>query len=237
MNSTSPNLAELPTLLRGETESASAWVAQPDARRLACWLAIIVVGSALYGAAMGWWRAPLQAAYTAAKFPLVIVLTTLGNALLNGMLAPLLGVNLGFRQSLLAVWMSFVIAASILGALAPVLLFVVWNTPPFDAGPDSSVPAYRFMQLAVVAGIAGAGVVANVRLLPLLRRHASGERAARRVLFAWLAGNLFLGSQICWMLRPFIGRPMDAVTFLGPDPFEGNFFETVFEAVRVLVLQ
>ena len=237
MSVTTTHLAELPTLLRGDVASVSEWVERPDARRLARWLAIIIAGSALYGAAMGWWRAPLQAAYTAAKFPLVLLLTTLGNALLNGMLAPLLGLNISFRQSLLAVLMSFTIAAAILGAFSPVLFFLVWNTPPFDGGVESATLAYRFMQLAVVAGIAFSGVVANVRLLPLLRCHADGERAARRVLFAWLAGNLFLGSQICWMLRTFIGRPTDAVTFLGPDPFEGNFFETVFEAVRVLVFQ
>ena len=63
------------------------------------------------------WRAPLQALYTAIKFPLIILLTTLGNGLLNAMLAPLLGVNLGLRQTLLAVFMSFTIAAAILGAL------------------------------------------------------------------------------------------------------------------------
>jgi hypothetical protein len=53
---------------------------------------------------------------------------------------------------------------------------------------------------------------------------------------AWLAGNLLRGSQICWVLRPFIGRPQDAVEFLGPDPWQGSFYETVFEAARVVWL-
>ena len=42
---------------------------------------------------MGSWASPLQSLYAGIKLPLVILLTTLGNGLLNGMLAPLLGLN------------------------------------------------------------------------------------------------------------------------------------------------
>ena len=72
-------------------------------------------GAGLYGAAMGWWRDPLQALYTGIKLPLVILLTTLGNALLNGMLAPLLGLNVTFRQSLGAILMSFAVTSVVPG--------------------------------------------------------------------------------------------------------------------------
>jgi hypothetical protein len=30
---------------------------------------------------------------------------------------------------------------------------------------------------------------------------------ARAVLLSWLAGNFFLGAQLAWTLRPFIGLP------------------------------
>ena len=228
---------ELPALLRGDTVSTCAGTERMDRHRIGCWLTILIVGSALYGAAIGAWRVPLQAFYTAVKLPLVILLTTLGNALLNGMLAPLLGVNLGFRESLRAVLLSFTVASVLLGGFAPLLLFVVWNTPQLHTSLAEALPAYRFMQLLVVAGIACAGVVGNVRLLPLIRLRAANERAALRVLFAWLAGNLFLGSQICWVLRPFIGRPLDSVTFFSAYPWEGNFFETIFQAFRMVFFQ
>ena len=196
--------------------------------------AVIFVGAGCYGAAMGYWRDPLQAVYTAVKFPLVILLTALGNALLNGMLAPLLGLNIGFRQSLLVIFMSFTIAASILGAFSPVVLFLIWNTPSATAHPGALLP-YSFMQLTHVVMISFAGIVANLRLLPLLRRLSSSSRVALKVLFAWLAGNLLLGSQVCWILRPFIGNPATPVEFLGSHPFESNFFEAVFKAVQHLV--
>ena len=82
---------EIGVLLRGEVESLQSWSAQWDARRIALHLGVIVVGAGLYGAAVGWWRDPLQALYTATKFPLIILLTAAGNAMLNAMLAPLLG--------------------------------------------------------------------------------------------------------------------------------------------------
>ena len=93
---------------------------------------VIVAGGGAYGAAMGSWWAPLQAGYVAIELPLLIRLTTLGDGLLNGMLAPLLGLRNTFRQMQTAVLLSFAIAAAILAALSPVALFVVWNTPALN---------------------------------------------------------------------------------------------------------
>jgi hypothetical protein len=180
---------------------------------------------------MGAWREPLQALYTGIKLPLAILLTTLGNGLLNGMLAPLLGLNVKFRQSLIMVLFSFALTSVILGALSPVALFVVWNTPPLSAATQLSSPEYGFLQLVVAGGIAIAGVVGNVRLLPLLSRWTHQATVVRNVLLAWLAGNLFLGSQICWVLRPFIWDPAGRVEFIGQQYFHGSVYETVFEAV------
>ena len=85
---------ELGTLLRGESQTVAAWTAEWSARRVAFHIAVIISGAGCYGAAMGWWRAPGQALYVAIKFPLIILLVTaLGNALLNAMLAPLLGLE------------------------------------------------------------------------------------------------------------------------------------------------
>ena len=89
-----------------------------------------------------------------------------------------------------------------------------------------------------VSVIAFAGIAGNLRLLQLLRHFSAGNRAvALRVLFAWLAGNLFLGSQLSWILRPFIGSPGLAVEFLRKDAFRGNFYETLFQSLlRVLTI-
>lgn len=217
-------------LLRGEPEFVRAWT---DARGMAQPLsavAIICVGAGLYGAAMGWWRAPLQGLFVAIKFPMIILLTALGNALLNAMLAPLLGLNITLRQTVQAILLSFAIAAIILGAFSPLIAFLVWNVPAMSAEIVRST-TYSVIQLTHVAVIAFAGVTANVRLFRLLASLGGNAAVAHRVLFAWLAGNLLLGTQLTWILRPFIGSPVLPVEFLRPTAFQGNFYETVFRAV------
>src|SRR5580698_7617294 len=91
-----PHPSEIATLLRGETDVICAWSERWNARRLGLQIMVIIMGAGVYGAI---------------KFPLIILLTTFGNALINGMLAPLLGLNIPFRQSFSAILMSCTIAA------------------------------------------------------------------------------------------------------------------------------
>ena len=135
-----PGLRQVSVLLRGETERIVPWTERWDARRVALHVAIILAGAGLYGAAMGWWRDPQQAWYVAIKLPLIVLLTAAGNGLLNAMLAPLLGLNIPFRQSFLAILMSFSIACAILGSFSPLAAFMVWNAPPMAGAGRSGGP-------------------------------------------------------------------------------------------------
>jgi hypothetical protein len=225
-----PSWTEIATLLRGEVEPISRWSADGDLRRLALQAGVIVVGAGCYGAAMGWWRAPEQAMFTAIKFPLIMLLTCAGNAQINGMLAPLLGLNVPFRQSFTAVFMSLTIAAAILGAFSPLIAFLTWNAPPMSPQAVAG-PGYSLVKLTHVLVIAFAGTTGNVRLLQLLQRLSGNRAVALRVLAAWLAGNLLLGSQLCWILRPFIGSPVLPVEFVRATALHGNFYENVIHSV------
>jgi len=236
MTGIQPQVSNLDTwqvgaLLRGEPQFLRAWSETWDVKRLALCAGVILTGAGLYGGAMGWWRAPLAAVFVAIKFPLIILLTATGNALLNAMLAPLLGLNISLRQSILANLLSFTIASAILGAFAPLAAFMVWNAPPMTADVAQSAGTYAFIQVTHVLVIAFAGVAANLRLVQLLRELSGNAAIARRVLLAWLAGNLFLGSQLTWILRPFIGSPGLPVEFLRATAFDGNFYETVFHSL------
>lgn len=231
---TPPQRESVGTLLRAESQTVAAWTEEWSARRVATHVAVIALGAGCFGAAMGWWRDPWQALFVAIKFPLILLLTAFGNALLNAMLAPLLGLNLSFRQSLLAVLMSFAIAAAILGAFAPLVGFIVWNAPPLT--PDiKSTATYGLIKVVVVAVIAFAGLAGNVRLFQLLAQLGKSQRIAQRVLLAWLAGNLFLGSQLTWIARPFIGSPQLPVVFLRDGAFQGNFFENIWNTLVHLI--
>lgn len=195
----------------------------------------VVVGCSLYGATVGSWRAPLQACYTAIKIPLLIFLTCGANALFNGMLAQLLGSGLSFKRTAAAVLASFATAATILGSLSPVTLFVWWNAPTLQS--SNAIVGHSVMLLTHVFVIACAGLLANHHLLAALENEIGNATVARRVLFSWLAGNLFLGAQLAWNLRPFIGSPSLAVQFVRADPLRGNFYEAVWHALQHLIWQ
>jgi hypothetical protein len=223
---------DLPVLLSGDDVRLAGWTERVTAGSIGGSLALVVLGAALGGAAMGAWRAPEQALYTAIKLPLILLLTTLGNGLLNGLLAPLLGLNIGFRQSLLAILFSFAIAAVILGAFSPLILFLVWNVPPMSEAAGRA-SGHAVLLVSQVAIIAFAGVAANVRLLRLLQR-LGGQAVGWRVLLAWLTGNFLLGTQLTWIARPFFGSPGLEVQFLRADAFRGNFFEAFGHAFAVV---
>lgn len=234
MNADALNATDLPVLLRGEAQPIRGWIEQVSAARLTLCLIVIVAGTALFGAAVGSWRDPQQAVYTAIKFPLIVLLTTLGTGLLNAMLAPLLGLNLSLRQSLLAVLLSFTIAAVILGGASPLIWFLVWNTPPLVPGARTTISAHSLLLVSQTAVIAFAGIAANARLLRLLRELSGSRAVSSRVLFAWLGVNLLLGSQLAWILRPFVGSPSLPVEFLRRDAFVGSFYEAIFNALKHL---
>lgn len=225
-------LEEVKALLRGDTDFIVGSLGQPSVQLLARYCLIISIGSAVYGSTLGLWRAPLQSLYTAIKFPLIIFLTSIANGAINGMLAQLLGSGLSFKQTALAILMSFAIAATILGGFAPITLFVWFNTPPLES--KAAVLGHSIMLLMHVLVITLAGVIANWRLLELLRKISGCDRTAGAVLFSWLAGNFFLGAQLAWSLRPFVGSPDLAVRFFRDDPFRGNFYEAVWRALRHL---
>lgn len=221
------NAASLGTLLRGEVAALTAWTSDWRASQVARDVLLVMVGAGAFGAALGCWRDPWQAVFSAIKLPVIMLLTAAGNALLNAMLAPLLGLQIKFRQSFLAILTSFALAAAILGAFSPLAGFVIWCAPPLTEGANNSTTHAAILLMLVVV-IAFAGVTANVRLFQLLHSLAGGRSAALRVLFAWLIANLFFGSQLSWILRPFVGSPNLPVQFLRDEAFKGNFFEAVF---------
>src|SRR5205085_7462686 len=134
-----------------------------------------------------------------------------------------------------AILMSFTIAATILGSLSPLVWFITWNLPDLQQGSVVSFHAHSFHLVTQIALIALAGLIANLRLVQLLQHLSGSTTVARRVLFAWLAGNLLLGSQLSWLLRPFVGSPGLPLEFLRKEAFHGNFFEAVGRALHSLL--
>jgi hypothetical protein len=143
-----------------------------------------------------------------------------------------MGIRVSLRRTFLAILMSFAVASLILGSLSPVTVFLLWNLPR-EAG--TVYLAYHANLLVHVCAIAAAGVAANLRLLGVLAHLCGDRRLARRVLLCWLGGNLFLGAQLSWILRPFFGTPGLPVQFVRPNALESNFFESLIRVISQLV--
>jgi hypothetical protein len=149
------------------------------------------------------------------------------------MLAQLLGSGLGFRQTMLAMLMSFASFSLITGALSPVTLLMVLGAP----GPEESggAQAHGNILLVHTAIIAFAGVTAHRRFYPVLAAASESREAAPRVFLAWLAGNLFAGAQVSWYMRPFFGQPGKDVQFFRPDWNRSSFYESFYDHLRGLL--
>lgn len=201
----------------------------PVVASAALWL---LAGAAGYGAVFGAWRGAEQAAYAAIKMPVFIVCLVLVSSLLNIMLAQVLGARLSAAQVTVCILLSLAIMAVILLGLCPVMAFFAWQSPPPDS--PAAMNTYRALLLANTSVIAMAGILGNIRLYGLLRQLTGSPEIANRVLLSWLLTTGLAGSELSWVLSPFLARPDIPVPFLNPNAFTSNFFEYVWHALQQL---
>ena len=206
---------------------------RPGALGLPHLVMLVTMGCALYGGAVGWWRAGEMAGYVAIKLPLCLLATLAVNGLLNGMLAAISGSGLSFRQTMEAQLHACAIAALVLAGFAPVAAFASLALPSPPHPQLASVHASLLLVHTALIGAAGLAGVLHLR--KTLHAWAASPAAARWTMFAWVAGNFFVGAQISWILRPFFGSPRLPVAFLRPDPFESSFYEAIIRAVARLL--
>ncbi len=216
-------------LLQQGQSTAVGWIEEKPPESLLGSLALLFLGVGVYGASIGIWQGWEHALFVAIKLPFAILLTLIVNGILNGVLAILLGVKLSFRETSLALLTSFAVFGIIVGSLSPITIGMALDAPAPDSpqGPDT----HRSLLLVHTLLIAFAGIISTGRLYKVLRHFAETDRAALHSLLGLLIGNLFAGAQICFLLRPFFGQPSLEIQFLRPDPFAGNFYESVWWAL------
>jgi hypothetical protein len=200
-------------------------------------LLTIALGAGAYGFAFGLWRHPLSALASAVKLPALICGVALLTTVASATLAPLLRANISLRQTAVLVLLGFSVTSAVLGALAPVSILVVLSVPPPDPAalglPEAdplaapSVAVAQGLVLFHTAVIALAGVAGVLQLVRALSRLEARRTIVHRVVLAWLGLQLFVGAQLSWIVRPFLGRPNRPVELWLEDALEGSFFEEV----------
>ena len=203
MTSTASNFARLLSDLF-DSIARRAHAYEPSLRTL---LVVIVIAGAMYGAAMGGWRVFegerwKLVLFGAMKSPLLIMATTA--VVLPGffVLNTVAGLRDDFRDALRAILVGQAGLTIALASLAPVTQFVYLTGV-----------THRFAILTNAAMFTVAAVVAQLVMLRWYRRLIARNRTHLVMLLAWLGMYAFVGMQMGWMLRPFIGHPKMVPTF------------------------
>ncbi len=208
----------LESILRGPRDAVGRGVA------VRSWLVAVGSGGGFYGAVMGGFGGlsadrAVQILYSAAKVPMLLLATTIIATPSFFVLNSLLGLRNDFGAAFRAVLGTQAAIAIILAALAPYT--AVWYLSTTDYHEATTFNALMF---AIASLTAQWQLRRRYRALEAKnRRHA----VMRRI---WVVLYAFVGIQMGWFLRPFIGDPARTPTFLRGDAF-GNAYVVVAETV------
>lgn len=195
----------------------------------------LVIGAAVYGAVLGGWRSGLQGLYAAVKLPLLLIAIVASSASANAAFAKLTNTRLTVGQVVCCSLVSMSILAIILASVSPVSALIASSTERFGEtlrgwpGPESSVARRKSQWLLAmhVLVIGTAGSIAIWRMRGLLFRLVGSRLEAARLFWLCLAVQILVGTQLSWILRPYLGKPWIPVEFFRPDAFRGSFFEEI----------
>jgi hypothetical protein len=188
--------------------------------RLRWLLVFLLTCGVFYGAVMGTYSGLKvgrwhQLLYSGVKVPLLLLATfllCLPSFFVVNMLA---GLRDDFGQVLRALVATQSCVTVVLAALAPITAF--WYVSCTDYG-------LILLFNMVMFGIAtfAAQIVVRRYYRPLIRR----EPRHRHLLWAWFVLYAFVGVQMGWVLRPFIGNPETPVAFFRAEAW-GNAYVVV----------
>ena len=215
-------------VLRGSPRiSRSEQAAQPHCslRQLA---AIIVLCGLFYGAVMGTFSGVAgeriwQVLFSAIKVPLLLGATFALSLPSFFVLNALLGLRDDFAASLRALTATQAGLSLILAALAPFTL--LWY-----ASSSNYQGAILFNTLMFAIASLSAQRLLKIYYLPLIARN---ERH-RWLLLGWLVLFSFVGIQMGWMLRPFIGNPASPLRFFRAEGW-GNAYEALAQIIWIFL--
>ena len=177
---------------------------------------------ALYGAVMGSTHSLWQALSSAVKLPILFLATLVVCSPTLYFFNLIFGSNQSLTQNFALILTALTVTAVLLLSFAPIVLFFLLTTSH-----------YQFFKLLNVGVFTIAGIVGVTFLGHGMRIvSASGKeraRARRNVVRLWILIYAFVGSQMAWTLRPFIGAP--GLQFELFRQLGGSFYANVFVSI------
>ncbi len=196
-------------------------------------LAIVFVCGSLYGIAMGSYAWMVghrtmgeqipQMIYSGIKVPLLIAVTLIISIPSFFVINTLLGLRADFRDSIRAIISAQAGLTIILSSLLPLTLFVY---VALADGPISYSSAVMFN--AAMFGLASISAQLLLRgyYEPLVRK----DVRHRWMIRFWIIVYAFVGIQAAYVMRPFIGNPLQPATFFRRESLE-NAYVKILELI------
>ena len=219
-------LLQVDDLLRGRALALDERLT-PDVRqqRLASLLLFIATFGIFYGAVMGTFggvrgERALQLLYSGLKVPLLLLVTFVLSLPSFFVLNTILGVRSDFPAALRALTATQAALTVILASLAPFTAFWYASFTNYQAA---------ILFNAVMFGIAS--LAAQVLLRRWYRPLVARNPRHRALLRVWLIVYAFVGIQMAWILRPFVGDPNSPTQFFR----EGAWGNAYVELAQIIL--
>lgn len=173
----------------------------------------------LFGACLGGFAGGWQIVASAIKIPLLIFGTGLVCLPALFTFNVLLGSRLSFSQILAVLSIATFLLAAVLASLAPIVLFFVISTR--EKG---------FVILLCVACLSVAGIFGVMLLWKAMGYLTvrAGQVYDAKIIKTWTLIYVFVGTQLSWLLRPFVG---DSGEFSLFRTVGGNFYTGIIRIV------
>ncbi len=181
---------------------------------------------ALYGAVMGSTHSLWQALSSAVKLPVLFLATLIVCSPTLYFFNVLFGSNQSLTQNVALILTAISVTSVLLLSFAPIVLFFLLTTS-----------GYQFFKLLNVGIFTVSGWMGVLFLSQGMQIVAAagkeGQSARRMVMWLWVLVYGFVGSQMAWTLRPFIGAP--SMKFELFRQLGGNFYSNLFASIGELL--
>ena len=188
--------------------------------------ATIVVLAGFFGSVAGAYSGPLQALSAGIKLPFLCFATFAVCFPAFYVVQVLVGSRLRLLQVAVLVLAALALTSILLAAFVPITAFFLVT------GANYYFQHLLNIALAGVAGLFGMYAL-HTGLTVVCEKRNVYPRKALTIMRAWAVLFAFVGIQLAWNLRPFLGDRNQPFRVLGH--YEGNFYAAVIYAVNQLL--
>jgi hypothetical protein len=185
----------------------------------------IFASGGLYGFIMGIQHSFYQALSSALKVPLLFFITLLICIPTLHFSGLILGSRLKLLQSLSILLWGIAINCILLAAFAPITLFFMFSHSSYE------FIMFLHVTIFIVCGIVGLRYIG--KNFAFISKSAdeldNPENNNKITLFIWMILYMFVGTQMAYIMSPFVGRDSSFILFTGGDY---NFYTYLLHLIR-----